>query len=61
MLAVASTPAGAVVTVNGQSQGTSPLEMTGLATGDYAVRFELKGYEAKTQTVTLTKDAPGPT
>lgn len=58
VLAVESTPQGAVVTVNGQSQGTSPLEMTGLAAGDYTVRLELKGYEAKTQTVTLTQDAP---
>jgi TonB family protein len=47
-----------VVTVNGQSQGASPVEIAGLALGDYEVRLDLKGYEPKTQKVTLSAEAP---
>jgi TonB family protein len=57
-LRVESTPPGAMVTVNGQSQGASPLEVSGLAAGDYEVRVELRGHEAKTQKVTLRTDEP---
>jgi TonB family protein len=58
LIRVESTPPGAMVTVNGQSQGASPVEMAGLALGEYEVRLDLKGYEPKTQRVTLTSEAP---
>jgi serine/threonine-protein kinase len=58
VLRVETTPAGAVVNVNGQSQGASPIEMVGLQPGDYEVRVELKGYEPKTQIVTLSDATP---
>lgn len=57
-LRVETTPPGAMVTVNGQSQGTAPLEVNGLAAGDYDVRVELKGHEPKVQRVTLSAAAP---
>jgi len=57
-LRVESTPPGAMVTVNGQSQGASPLEMTGLAAGDYEVKVELRGHEARTEKVTLRPEEP---
>jgi TonB family protein len=47
-----------MVTVNGQSQGASPLEVSGLAAGDYEVKVELRGHEAKTQRVTLRPEEP---
>jgi serine/threonine-protein kinase len=57
-LRVETTPPGAMVTVNGQSQGTSPLEVNGLAAGDYDVRVELKGHDPKVQRVTLSEVEP---
>jgi TonB family protein len=47
-----------MVTVNGQSQGASPLEVNGLAAGDYDVRVELKGHDPKVQRVTLGTAEP---
>ena len=47
-----------MVTVNGQSQGAAPLEVSGLAAGDYEVRVELRGHEAKVQKVTITAAEP---
>ncbi len=58
VLLVETTPPGAVVTINGQSRGLAPVEMPGLAAGDYEVKVELKGYEVKTQAVTLSEAEP---
>lgn len=57
-LHVETTPAGATITVNGEAKGTSPLDVSGLAVGNYEVRAELRGYEAKTETVTLVAGTP---
>ena len=58
VLRIESTPPGGLVTVNGESRGASPLEVASLALGSYEVRVELKGYEAKAQTITLTAEQP---
>jgi TonB family protein len=58
VLRIEAVPAGSVVNVNGQPQGPSPVEMVGLQPGDYEVRVELKGYDPKTQRVTLSAEAP---
>ena len=58
VLLVESTPPGAMVSVNGQSRGVSPVEMPGLAAGVYEVKVELRGYEGKSQTLTLSEAEP---
>jgi TonB family protein len=57
-LHVESQPPGATVTVNGEAKGQTPLEVAELALGLYEVKLELKGYEAKSQSVALTADTP---
>jgi serine/threonine-protein kinase len=57
-LHVETAPAGAAISVNGEARGTSPLDVADLAVGNYEVRAELKGYEAKTETVTLLAGTP---
>jgi TonB family protein len=57
-LKVESQPAGAMVQVNGETKGTSPREFPGLPLGAYEVKVDLKGYESKTQSVTLTETKP---
>jgi TonB family protein len=47
-----------MVTVNGQSQGAAPLEVSGLAAGDYEVRVELRGHEPKVERVTISASGP---
>ncbi len=56
-LHVETTPAGAAISVNGEAKGPSPLDLTGLPVGNYEVRAELRGYEAKTETATIVDGA----
>ena len=53
-LTVRSSPAGALVSINGRSRGRTPLQMKDLAFGDYNVRVALPGYAAPTELVSLT-------
>jgi len=57
-LRIETVPAGANVTVNGEARGNSPVELTGLAVGNYDVRAELKGYDAKADTVAIVEGSP---
>jgi TonB family protein len=56
VLQVDTQPTGATIKVNGEAKGVAPVEL-GLPIGNYDVRAELKGYEPKTETVTITADA----
>ncbi len=47
-----------MILVNGETKGPAPLEFTDLALGVYEVKVELKGYDAKAQSVTLTEAEP---
>jgi serine/threonine-protein kinase len=58
LLRVATQPAGATVTVNGEARGATPLELGGLALGAHEVRVELRGYAPAVQRVELTSQAP---
>lgn len=53
-LAIASTPAGAAVTVDGTSKGTTPVTVTGLSAGIHTVHLSLQGYDEAIQTATIT-------
>ena len=55
---VQSEPAGAEVTVNGESRGTTPLELLDLPLGVYELSLRLKGYEPVTREASLTAAAP---
>ena len=44
--------------MNGQSRGVTPVEMPGLAAGEYEVRVDLRGYEGKSQKVVLSEAEP---
>jgi serine/threonine-protein kinase len=57
VLAIDSQPAGASISVNGEAKGISPVELPGLPIGNYDVRAEMKGFEPRSQTATLTTDA----
>jgi TonB family protein len=57
-LHVETDPAGAAITVNGETQGSSPLDLAEVPLGAYEVKVELKGYEPKTESLSLTEDAP---
>jgi TonB family protein len=57
-LKVDSQPAGAMIQVNGETKGPAPFEFAELPLGTYEIKADLKGYETKTQTVTLTEDQP---
>jgi TonB family protein len=46
------------VAINGQVKGMTPLDVGDLPLGILEVRFELKGYETRSQSVALTADAP---
>jgi TonB family protein len=54
---VESEPAGATVTVNGDLRGVTPLDLGGLAYGSYDVKLDLKGFESRTTSVTLSDSA----
>jgi TonB family protein len=55
---VETKPPGAAVTVNGETRGSSPLDLAEVPLGAYEVKVELKGYQPKTQSVSLTEEAP---
>jgi TonB family protein len=57
-LHVESDPSGATVTVDGQTLGITPLDVSELSLGTHEVRVELKGHAPLTQEVSLTSDAP---
>jgi len=52
-LAVQSSPAGAMVAVNGKTVGTAPLSLRGLPVGAVEISGELEGHEAATATLTI--------
>ncbi|HET7291330.1 MAG TPA: TonB family protein [Vicinamibacteria bacterium] len=58
LIRVETTPPGALISVNGEARGNSPLEVPGLAVGNYEVRAELKGYDTKAETVTILAGSP---
>jgi len=58
IIRVETQPPGAVVNLNGETKGASPMELTGLGVGTYEVKLDLKGYDSRTQTVAVTEHAP---
>jgi len=48
------------VTVNGETKGVAPLELTGLAFGAYQIKLDLRGYDSRAQSVEVTEEAPHP-
>jgi TonB family protein len=54
---VESQPSGATVTI-GEAKGTTPFELGDLVLGPHEVRLEMRGYEPRTESVTLTPEAP---
>ena len=57
-LKVESQPAGAMIQVNGETKGPAPLEFGDLPLGTYEVKADLKGYDGKTQSITLSEAQP---
>ena len=57
-LHVESEPAGAVVKLNGEARGRTPLDLGDLVFGDYEVRVEQKGYEPQSQHLSLAAATP---
>jgi hypothetical protein len=57
-LLVRSSPEGAVVTVNGERRGATPLVLRDLALGEYEVRVAHPGYAPVERRVTLTAAEP---
>ena len=57
-LAVRSTPAGASVSLNGRWRGRTPLDLSNLSFGKYALRIVLPGHEVKREEVTLSAGDP---
>jgi TonB family protein len=57
-LHVESQPPGATVTVNGEAKGVTPLDLPGLPLASYEVKLDLRGFEPRTQSVSLTAEAP---
>jgi TonB family protein len=56
VLHVETVPAGATISVNGEARGVAPLDVGDLDPGDYDLKVELRGYEPKTQKVTIPAD-----
>jgi TonB family protein len=56
-LRVTSKPPGAAVTIDGRPIGLTPMEVPGLPLGDHDVKLALKGYEPRSEKVTLTAEA----
>ena len=52
-LAVTSEPAGAVITVDGNAMGVTPLAATPVGRGSHRVELTLDGYDAQVQDVTV--------
>jgi TonB family protein len=57
-LVIDSQPPGASISVNGEGKGLSPVELPDLPVGNYDVRAELRGFEPRSQTATITSDTP---
>jgi TonB family protein len=57
-LVIDTQPTAASISVNGEAKGLSPIELPGLPVGNYDVRAEMKGFEPRNQTATVTTDAP---
>ena len=55
---VESDPAGALIYLDGEAKGVTPTQLAGLPLGSHEVRLEMQGFDAKTQTIELTADAP---
>ncbi|MCO5383415.1 MAG: PEGA domain-containing protein [Methanosarcina barkeri] len=53
-LDIVTSPTGAIVTVDGVSQGLSPVKGLSVDEGDHIVDLDLSGYDAKTLTVYIT-------
>jgi TonB family protein len=58
VIRVETQPPGAIVNLNGETKGASPMELTGLGFGTYEVKLELKGYDSRTESVEVTEQAP---
>jgi TonB family protein len=58
VLRVDTEPPGAKVTVNGEDKGVSPVELAALPAGQYEVKVDLKGFEARQQTAPLDPTTP---
>jgi serine/threonine-protein kinase len=57
-LHVRSDPPGAAVSVDGEPRGVTPVDVAGLSLGSHPVKVELKGYEPRSENVTLAAGAP---
>jgi TonB family protein len=57
-LHVETDPRGAAVMVNGETQGSSPLDLASVPLGSYEIKVELKGYEPKAERADLTEEVP---
>ncbi len=57
-LVVQSEPAGSGVQLNGDSVGTTPLDLGAVAAGSYQLRIAQAGYEPVTRSVAIRPDAP---
>jgi hypothetical protein len=55
---VESQPPGAIVRVNGARRGVTPLDLRGLAFGEYTVEVELWGYAPETRSVVVSAGQP---
>jgi TonB family protein len=55
-LHVESEPPGASVSVNGLPRGVTPIDLAALPFGDYDVKVELKGFEARSTHLTLNAE-----
>jgi TonB family protein len=58
LVRVATQPAGATVTIDGQPRGAAPVEVADLALGAHEVKVELRGFAPSAQKVVLTAEAP---
>ncbi len=57
-LLVRSTPAGAVVTIDGMRRGTTPLALRDMAIGTYTVQVSREGFQPVERRVSLSSDQP---
>jgi serine/threonine protein kinase len=57
-LEVRTVPTGAIITVDGANEGTSPQRIGGLALGRHTVRVSKPGYRTTTETVVLSSGTP---
>jgi hypothetical protein len=58
-LVVESDPSGATVQLNGESAGTTPLDLGEVPLGTHQIRLERAGYEPVQQTVQVRAEEPG--